>query len=354
MKILKHHFFFFLTAFIITVLMGALSTDLSTAFAKPVPKHPETTPPPPFPTCVYIASYAPGYFWQDEQTRNIQKTLDNVCQLHIFYMDTKPIRSEARLKQVGQQAQKFIQKHQPDIILASDDNAMKYVVKPYYKNSQTPVVFCGINNTGKPYGLPYRNTTGMIEKLPFDSIIHLIKNLPAQYKHNQVVSLALLTTNTATEKKNIQYLEQKAKTYHINFTPVQVHSLKEWHQKFIELNQDKTLDFIILGNYQALKQNWSPEKEAHFHQKQTQKLTFSYLKSMHPYTHLTFLKSATEQGLWAANTAKLILQKGYAPSDLQMVPNRQFQILYNQSMIQALPAHLQTTIHNFMARRNTQ
>jgi len=331
-----------------------LMTTLSTASATLVPKPPEATNPPSLPTCVYIASYAPGYFWQDEETRSIQQTLNGVCQLHIFYMDTKPIRSEKRLKQIGQQARSFIQKHQPDIILTSDDNAMKYVIKPYYKNSQIPVVFCGINHTGKPYGLPYRNTTGMIEKLPINSIIHFINKLPEPYKYNRTISIAFLATNTTSEKKNIQSFQEKAKIHHINFTPFTVHSVDEWHQKFIELNQDKTHDFIILGNYQAIKQNWQPQKEIAFHQKQAKKLTFSYLKSMQPYTHLIFLKSASEQGQWAADTAKLILQQGFSPSDLQIVPNRQFQVLYNPEMIQTLPPHLQTIIHRFLERRDAQ
>ena len=308
-----------------------------------------------FPVCDYIASYTPGYFWQAEETAAIQKTLRDVCQLNIFYMNSKAIHDPKHLQQIGQQAREFIEQYPPDVIISSDDNAMKYVIQPYFKNSTIPVVFCGINSTGKPYGLPYHNTTGMIEKLAIDSeLFRFAKQFSLNTFHKEKFSLAFLTIPTTTEKQNIRFLKQKFHELQINFDVVQVHSVQQWNRMFIQLNQDKTHDFIILGNYQPLARQWNPQKEQHLHLKYAKKPIFSYLKSLQPYSHLTFLKSATEQGLWAGKTAKLILQKGYQPSDIQIVPNRLFKLVYNQKMIEALPTDLKTAILAYINKNSLQ
>ncbi|GAB6034831.1 hypothetical protein JCM17795_10330 [Galenea microaerophila] len=307
------------------------------------------------PVCNYIASYSPSYFWQAEETAAIQKTLRDVCQLNIFYMNSKAIHDPKHLQQIGQQARDFIEQNPPDIIISSDDNAMKYVIQPYFKNSAIPVVFCGINNSGKPYGLPYHNTTGMIEKQAIESeLFRFAKEFSLNTLHKEKFSLAYLNFPSTSENQNIRFLKQKFQEYQVNFEVIQVRSVQEWNQMFIQLNQDKTHDFIFLGNYHPLAQQWNPQKEQHLHLKYAKKPIFSYLKSMQPYSHLSFLKSATEQGLWAGKTAKLILQKGYQPSDIQIVPNRLFKLLYNQKMIEALPTDLKTAILAYINKNRLQ
>ena len=43
------------------------------------------------PICVYIASYAPGYSWQDGIEQALTKTLKNHCQLKTFFMNSKKV-----------------------------------------------------------------------------------------------------------------------------------------------------------------------------------------------------------------------------------------------------------------------
>ena len=348
MKIQKHLFF---------VLTAALSLllILPPVFAKQAATPAQNTYlNTHLPNCVYIASYAPGYLWQDEISKTINKTLNGVCQIHTFYMDTKSIRMQDRLKKIGQQARDFIEKHQPDIILASDDNAMKYVIQPYYKDSQIPVVFCGINHTGRPYGLPYRNTTGMIEKLPIERIYKFVLSKRQSRSDNTPIELAFLATNTKSEKKKVKYFQEVAQNYPIKVIPFFVNSLSKWHEQYLRLNHNPKYHAIILANARPLKEEWNPELEQIFHQKNNQKTTIAYQKNMFPYSHITFLISATEQGRWTAETAKLILQQGYTTTDLQIVPNQQFELRYNPNMLQTLPPNQRTAVYNYLEKRGSQ
>ncbi len=314
----------------------------------------ETTETKQWPTCVYVASYTPGYFWQDQETHAIQKRLKDTCILHIFYMNSKPIRSPQRLQAIGKQAKAFIDQHHPDILLVSDDNAMKYVVQPYYKNSQLPVVFCGINNSGKPYGLPYTNTSGMIEKLPIDNrIFQFIENYPTEYLFNDAPSVAYLMTDTTSEQRNLKVFSKKAQKRKIKFTSFIVHSTQEWNQTYQTLMNDPQYDFIILGNNQSLA-NWDEQKEIHFHQQYATKISIAYLKTMHPYAFITFLKSPEEQGRWVAESAKLVLNRTYTPQTLQIVPNREFKNLYNYTLFHILPLPIQQFITHFITGEGAQ
>ena len=58
-------------------------------------------------------------------------------------------------------------------MIASDDNAQKYLVVPYLKGTQVPVIFNGVNWDASAYGFPTSNVTGMIEvELP-DQLVEI-------------------------------------------------------------------------------------------------------------------------------------------------------------------------------------
>lgn len=150
------------------------------------------------PICVYIASYSPGYPWQNGISRSIKKTLNGHCHLKTFYMNTKKVNVKT-LNKIGLQAIDFIASNQPDVVIVSDDNAVKYVLKNHYKNSTIPFVFCGVNDSGIRYGLPYKNTTGMIEKNPIEVILKLLFNInPAK---TRVAMLTSQGTSADIDKK---------------------------------------------------------------------------------------------------------------------------------------------------------
>jgi hypothetical protein len=292
-----------------------------------------------------LASYAPGYDWQDREAKALREGLNGACQLHTFYMNSKQIKNQNEMKHVAQLAHQFVKQYQPKALIASDDNAMKYVVQPYFKNSDLPVIFFGINNTGKPYGLPYQNTAGMIEKLPFDKMIRfMLKATPSDKKQIHVVYLTIPSTS---ELKNIHAFQQAASRHpSIHITVQQIHSFSEWQQRYAQLQQDSSVDFIIAGNLSSLPEYREKTLNEMFEQAANdKKLVLSFIKNMFPVSHILFEKSPEEQAKWGALTTLALLKKGYAIQELPIVPNRLFPVSLNEKRIQQLPQNLKNMLN---------
>jgi hypothetical protein len=83
---------------------------------------------------LYIDSYHTGYAWSDGITTGIQSILkDADVDLKIFGMDTKRNANEAFKKKAALEAKAIIASFAPHVVIASDDNAFKYLIQPYYK-----------------------------------------------------------------------------------------------------------------------------------------------------------------------------------------------------------------------------
>ena len=63
-------------------------------------------------------------------------------------------KTEALIKSAATKAKAVIDELKPDIVIASEDNASKYLIMPLYKNSSIPFVFCGVNFSADAYGFP--------------------------------------------------------------------------------------------------------------------------------------------------------------------------------------------------------
>ena len=116
---------------------------------------------------LYIDSYHQGYAWSDGITKGIEEALkDSGAELKVHRMDTKKKPSEEFKKEAAEKAKALIEEYKPDVVIASDDNAAKYLIAPYYKDSEQPFVFCGVNWDAGVYGFPTANITGMVDSHP--------------------------------------------------------------------------------------------------------------------------------------------------------------------------------------------
>jgi len=126
-----------------STLLANPSTDVVNNANTPNHSKPE------LPTCVYIASYAPGYAWQDGIDRALKQQLNQACSVKTFYKKKKKILDIPTLEQLGLNAKAFIDSHRPNVVIVSDDDAVKYVLQRHYRNHTLPFVFCGLNNGGE-------------------------------------------------------------------------------------------------------------------------------------------------------------------------------------------------------------
>jgi hypothetical protein len=148
---------------------------------------------------LFVNSYHEGYEWSDGVEAGFQEALaDTGIELKFVRLDTKNNPEEAFGKNAGLAAKAEIEAYEPDVVIAVDDNAQKYLVVPYLKDTELPVIFAGVNWDATAYGYPARNVTGMIEvELPAQLVEHL-KN----YAEGE--RLGYLTVDSETERKVAQ------------------------------------------------------------------------------------------------------------------------------------------------------
>jgi hypothetical protein len=207
---------------------------------------------------LYVNSYHEGYEWSDGVTKGILSVLDNTdIELKIILMDTKRNTSEGFMKQAGLKAKKAIEDFKPDAVITSDDNAFKYVIMPYYKNVELPVVFCGLNWDAAIYNAPYTNTTGMIEVA---LIPQLIKRLKRYSKGDKIGYLA---ADVMTSKKEGYYYK---KLFNLTFREKYVKTFEEWKAAFSEMQRDA--DILIVGNCSVIN-DWDDNEAKLFAEEHT-------------------------------------------------------------------------------------
>ena len=272
--------------------------------------------------CLLVMSYHQGYAWNDGVENGVKRILQGKCELNVFYMDTKRNKEEAFAKQKALQAKKLIEQYKPDVVIASDDNASRYLVQPYFKNSETPIVFCAVNWTAKKYGYPYDNVTGMIEVAPIQPMLEVVKHTIKQHRNAVYIG-----AKTFTEQKNYKRFREIYGAQGINVDVMYANSIQDWKQKYL---MAQTYDFIILGSNAGIN-DWNEKDIMAFATSHAEKLTVSNHHWMSPYTMYSITKIPEEQGEWSAEVALKILQ-GVKPRHIPITPNRKWDVYINTSI----------------------
>ncbi len=276
--------------------------------------------------CLYVSSYHRGYAWSDGVEQGLRKVLTGHCEIRQIDMDTKRNKSDEFKQSAAVAVKREIETWQPDVVIVSDDNAAKYVVKQYYRDADTPFVFSGVNWTVKEYGFPYSNVTGIIEVAPLEAMLtHAIKYSGGAKK------AIYLGADTLTEKKNLDRVAGASKKFGIELEGILVSDASEWKAQY-RAAQDA--DFIVMGSYSGIS-DWNKTELATFAVEHAKKLTVTSHDWMMPFSTIGFTKIPQEHGEWAAQTAIEIL-KGKSPREIPIVANRDWDLWLNA-------AHLEST-----------
>ncbi|MDP2058188.1 MAG: hypothetical protein Q8J97_00505, partial [Flavobacteriaceae bacterium] len=147
----------------------------------------------------YVNSYHHGYPPSDEVFAAIQHTFDSVqgIQLESFFLDSKRNPSPEKIQKNVALALEQIHKFKPDLIIASDDDAVKYLIVPHFRGKEIPVIFCGVNWSAEQYGLPAENVTGMLEVLPLHENLQQVKKFNTKAR-----KMLILSENSTSEQNN--------------------------------------------------------------------------------------------------------------------------------------------------------
>ncbi len=267
---------------------------------------------------LFVNSYHEGYPWSDGEEKGAQMALQGSgVKLEFARMDVKRHQGDTAFsKAAGLKVKTEIESGRPDVVILADDPAVQLVLVPYFKQSSTPFVFCGINWEATRYGLG-KNATGMVE-------VALVKELLAGLKDYAKGSrVGFLTVDSETERIEGPYYR---KALGLSFTSERyVKTLAEWKEAFVKMQGE--VDVLFIGNYAGIN-DWNEADAAAFAQANSKVPSGSIYDFMMPYVMLGYTKIAEEQGAAAGKMALEIL-KGKPPSAIPVVANKQAKIFIN-------------------------
>ncbi len=274
---------------------------------------------------VYINSYHEGYAWSDGIEQGLHSVFDGTgVELKIIRLDTKNHPEKDLMEAAALNAKNEIDAFKPDVIIASDDNAQKLVIVPYFKNSGIPVIFNGVNWDASAYGYsPATGVTGMVEvELP-DQMVNLLS------AYAKGTRLGYITVDSETERKvvdiyNQRFFNGEMKTYWVK-------TQDEFKAAFLTAQSE--LDMLFMGNNAGTA--WDVAEMTQFILDNTLIPTGSINDWMAPYSLLTLAKSSQEQGEWSAQTALRILD-GTPIADIPFSNNKKGNIIVNLAIADKL------------------
>lgn len=274
---------------------------------------------------VYVNSYHEGYPWSDGIEAGLHEVFEGKgVELKIIRLDTKNNPDESFGQSAGQKAKAEIEAFQPDVVIASDDNAQKFLVVPFLKGTEMPVIFNGVNWDASAYGFPTSNVTGMVEvELP-DQLVDLLK------AHAEGDRIGYITVDTETERTVVETYNQRF--FEGQMKPYWVTTQDEFKTAFLAAQQE--VDILFMGN-NAGSVKWDEEEMKQFVLKNATIPTGSINDWMAPYSLLTLAKSAKEQGEWSAQTALSILD-GTPVSEIPVAENKKGEMIVNLDLADKL------------------
>jgi ABC-type uncharacterized transport system substrate-binding protein len=199
-----------------------------------------------------IDSYHADYNWTKECRQGFEDHIHPANELIYFEMNTKRICPELIPQQAEKAWQKIIETN-PDIVVAMDDNSLKYLGNKISK-TDIPLVFMGINANPRNYfpscKLP-PNVTGVLERpLLKRSLAMMYKVTSSEHGRfllmmdNEMTSKAIISTSLYG-KSTADYAGHVMDTFLTS-------SYEKWQNKI--LSQDKTkYSALVIANYAALK-----------------------------------------------------------------------------------------------------
>ncbi|SON51822.1 ABC transporter substrate-binding protein [Vibrio tapetis] len=273
---------------------------------------------------LYINSYHEDFYSAIIQIQVVKDILlPEDIQLKFVHMDTKRIKEDELRKIEGLKVQKVIAEWKPDLVIASDDSASKYVVSKY-KDQALPFVFMGVNWSAEQYGYPYENVTGQIE---VDLAKELISELQTYATGKRV---AFLSGDTLTDRKTLNFYQTNLD---LTFSEVKlVNTFEEWKSAYSSLQEQ--VDVILFLNNAGIK-NWNDQEAEELVKNETKIPTGTTDQSLHPYVLISFAKDVHEFGEYGAKTALQILN-GTSPTMIPITKNTRAKISLNMSLAKKL------------------
>ncbi|MDE1465670.1 ABC transporter substrate-binding protein [Spartinivicinus poritis] len=193
---------------------------------------------------------------QAETFTNTDRVTSTRAVIHKLWMDTKRKNTIKEIHQTVNRIMSFIEQFKPSLVLLGDDNATNYIGNQLL-DTETPVVFWGVNGYPVKYGLldsierPGHNVTGIYQAGYLkEGVDYLHKLLP------DLKTFAVLSDDSPTGRSKAKEIKYLATTGDLPLKLVDTvitGSLKEWQEQALALQ--KQVDAFFILNHHTLKDN---------------------------------------------------------------------------------------------------
>ena len=200
-----------------------------------------------------------GYLDDKEQARSLTQT-DHVESSRAIvkkvWMDTKRRNRPEEMARATARIMQEMRAFRPDLVLLGDDNAANFIGNQLL-DTETPVVFWGINGLPMKYGLvdsmdtPGHNVTGVWQAGYFKESLVLLKRLVPSAR-----SFAILACNSESTRpfvKRLQLLAQQGELPLKLVETVLTNSFEEFKSRALDLSQRVDAFFVL--NHDTLVDN---------------------------------------------------------------------------------------------------
>lgn len=155
------------------------------------------------PRIFVLHSYGLDFSWVRDINIGIERVLKHKpYSIRWHYMDTKRNPSAKYKEKAGKIAIDAINQWNPNIIIAVDDNAQKFVAVHFKNKKSINIVFTGVNASIKAYGYEKaKNVTGILERIPFEEFREIfVQILPENKRRIVHISDASVTSQLIHEE----------------------------------------------------------------------------------------------------------------------------------------------------------
>ena len=217
-----------------------------------------------------VSSYHKGYLWSESTQAGLSAAmldygyLDDESQVKAFarkdavesskavvkkaWMDTKRRNSPLEVARATQRIMAEIKAFQPDLVLLGDDNAANFIGNQLL-DTETPVVFWGINGLPLKYGLvdsmdnPGHNVTGVWQTGYHKESLEFLHQLVPGAK-----TFAVLACDSVTARPNVKQIQALARRGMLPLELVDVvmtNSFSEFKRRVLELAEKVDAFFVL-------------------------------------------------------------------------------------------------------------
>lgn len=211
----------------------------------------------------------------------------------------------------------------PDLLVAADDAAVKFLVAPHLRGTTLPVIFIGVNWSAAEYGLPAANVTGQIEVDPVEPLVRELQRFARGRR------LGFLASESIPDRKSLDWYTRKGIVFHRAFFPT---TFAEWQIRYRQLQGE--VDLLLVRNTSSLR-GWDEAQARAFVLAQTRIPTGTVNTHQTRLVLLSFAKDNREFGEWAAGAARSLLA-GQKLSTIPVATNKRARIRINMRMARIL------------------